>query len=143
MKKTRVIKRKSTLKNRWAKTRAGLNEKNLNLAHPVVKASYMWSILSEQLSDVLGPEIHHQWFKRVKPLVISDNVLIIEVPNHFSAQWIHTHYHELIDILLSVMDKRLSSYFVSQSERHDAPKIMARGLAESSATEVKRQTEDE
>ena len=142
MKKTRVIKSKNSLKSRWTEKQARLKEKSLNLAHPVVKASYLWSILSEQLCDVLGPEVHHQWFKNVKPLVISHNVLILEVPNHFSAQWIHTHYHELIDVLLSVMDKRLSTFFVSQSERHSAAKQIARNLAESTASEVNCQSED-
>jgi len=117
MKKTRVIGPKNTLKSRWNQKQERLKEKSLDLAHPVVKASYTWSIISDQLCDVLGPEVHHQWFKQVKPLVISDNVLILEVPNHFSAQWIHTHYHELVDVLLSVMDKKLSSFFLSQSER--------------------------
>lgn len=142
MKKNRVITRKSTLKSRWTQKKAQLKEKNLNLAHPVVKASYLWSILSDQLCDVLGPEVHHQWFKQVKPLVISDNVLILEVPNHFSAQWIHTHYHELVDILLSVMDKKLSTFFVSQSERHSATNKRLANLLESATSEVKRQSEE-
>ncbi len=136
------MKKNRNLKSRWTQRQARLKEKSLNLAHPVVKASYIWSILSEQLCDVLGPEVHHQWFKQVKPTVISHNVLILEVPNHFSAQWIHTHYHELVDVLLSVMDKKLTSFFVSQSERHHAPKI-ADVLTESATSEVKRQTEDE
>ena len=122
MKKNRVLTRKNNLKARWPQKRPGLKEKNLNLAHPVVKASYLWSILSDQLCDVLGPEIHHQWFRPAKPLIISDNVLILEVPNHFSAQWIHTHYHELVDVLLSAIDPQLSTFFVSQSERHPAAK---------------------
>jgi chromosomal replication initiation ATPase DnaA len=146
MKKTRVLTRKSNLKSRWTDRPTRLKEKNLTLAHPVAKASYIWSVLSEQLSDVLGPEIHHQWFKQVKPLVISHNVLILEVPNHFSAQWIHTHYHELIDALLSAMDQRLSTFFVSQSERNSNTKKLTAvnlGLAESTAAEVKRQKEDE
>jgi len=141
MKKNRVIKPKH-FKTHWTERQAKLKEKSLNLAHPVVKASYTWSILSEQLCDVLGPEVHHQWFKQVRPLVISHNVLILEVPNHFSAQWIHTHYHELIDVLLSVLDKRLTSFFVSQHERHNVPKI-ASLLVESSASEVNRKPEDE
>lgn len=140
MKKNRVIRPRS-LKSRWTERQARLKEKSLNLAHPVVKASYTWSILSEQLCDVLGPEVHHQWFKQVRPLVISHNVLILEVPNHFTAQWIHTHYHELVDVLLSVMDKKLTSFFVSQFERHQPPKI-AEVLPESTTSEVKRQGED-
>lgn len=130
------------IKKNWIKKKASLKEKSLNLAHPVVKASYVWSIIEEQLCDILGPEIHHRWFKEVKPLVISHNVLILEVPNHFSAQWIHTHYHELVDVLLSVMDKRLSSFFVSQTERHASPKLADMKVSESSASEVNRQTED-
>ena len=143
MKKTRLIKRPNSLKSRWLQRKDSLKEKNLNLAHPVVKASYIWSVLSEQLEDILGPEVHHQWFKPVKPLVISHNVLILEVPNHFSSQWIHTHYHELVDVLLSVMDKRLSSFFLSQSERNQASKMTIRSLSENSTSEVKRQSEDE
>lgn len=143
MKKTRVLTRKNNLKSRWTQRQARLKEKSLNLAHPVAKASYLWSILSDQLCDVLGPEIHHQWFKQVKPLIISDKVLILEVHNHFSAQWIHTHYHELVDVLLSVMDPKLSSFFISQSERHSAAKIIGPGLLEGTTTDVKRQPEEE
>lgn len=112
---------KPTLKSKWTHRRSSFQEKNLSLAHPVVKASYIWSILDEQLYDILGASVHHQWFKQVKPTVISNNVLLLEVPNHFTAQWIHTHYHELIDVLLSVVDKKLSSFFISQSERKSGP----------------------
>jgi hypothetical protein len=133
---------KKNLKSRWTQKKARLKEKNLSLAHPVVKASYIWSILSEQLCDILGPEIHHQWFKSVRPLVISHNVLIIEVSNHFSAQWIHTHYQELVDLLLSVMDKKLTSFFISQSERLTAPVLADLNLVECSTPEIKCQGED-
>lgn len=144
MKKTRVIKKKTSLKSKWTLKESRLKEKSLNLAHPVAKASYLWSILSDQLNDVLGPEVHHQWFKQVKPLVISHNVLILEVPNHFSAQWIHSHYHELVDVLLSVMDIKLSTFFVSQSERHAASNTsISQHLSEKPASEIKRQSEDE
>jgi chromosomal replication initiation ATPase DnaA len=132
--------KKNRLKARWTQRKATLREKNTNLAHPVVRASYIWSIVSEQLGDILGPEIHHQWFKNVHPTVISNNVLILEVPNHFYAQWIHTHYHELVDILLSVLDKKLSSFFVSQFER-DPLNQMGPKFLESSASEVNRQSE--
>lgn len=145
-KKKRPIKKRQCFKSRWISRDSGLGNgvlkgDNLSLAHPVVKASYVWSIVCDQLSDILGPEVHHQWFKNVRPTVISQNVLILEVPNHFSAQWIHTHYHELVDILLSVMDKRLSSFFISQSERHHAPKVSH--SLESPTPEVKRQCEDQ
>jgi len=120
MKKNKT--KKINFKSKWIEKKVGFKEKNLNLANPMVKASYVWSILSDQLEDILGPQIHFQWFRQVKPLVISDNVLILEVSNHFTTQWIHTHYMELIEILLSVIDKRMSCFFISQSDKYDANK---------------------
>lgn len=143
MKKTRVVKRKKSLSARWTESRPHVGRHGLkenNLAHPVVRASYIWSIVSEQLSDILGPEVHHQWFKEVRPTVISHNILLLEVPNHFYAQWIHTHYHELVDVLLSVLDKKISSFFISQSER-DPLHLMGPKLLEGSAAEIKRHAE--
>lgn len=137
----KVKSKKINLKRRWAEQKAGFTEKNLNLANPIVKASYVWSILSDQLEDVLGPQVHFQWFRQVKPLVISDNVLILEVSNHFTTQWIHTHYMVLIEILLSVIDKRMSCFFISQSDKYDANKT-EKFLFEGPTSQKKRQPED-
>ncbi len=134
---------KPNFKSRWNTRQRNALEKNARLAHPVVRASYLWSVVSDQLSDFLGPEIHHRWFKDVKPLVLSHNVLILEVPHHFSAQWIHTHYHELVDVLLSVQDKKLSSFFVAQSERGVTQAKNFGTLLERPTTEVKSQAEDQ
>jgi chromosomal replication initiation ATPase DnaA len=143
MEKKKKKSSKSNLKKRWIQRKVSLREKNINLAHPVVKASYTWSIISDQLQDMLGPEIHHQWFKQAKPVVISDNVLILEVPNHFFAQWIHTHYHELIDLLIKVIDKNLSSFFVSRFDMRQTIIGTNATLFESTTTKINRQTEDE
>jgi chromosomal replication initiation ATPase DnaA len=143
MEKKKKKSSKSNLKKRWIQRKVSLREKNINLAHPVVKASYTWSIISDQLQDMLGPEIHHQWFKQAKPVVISDNVLILEVPNHFFAQWIHTHYHELIDLLIKVIDKNLSSFFVSRFDMRQTIIGTNTTLFESTTTKINRQPEDE
>jgi chromosomal replication initiation ATPase DnaA len=143
MEKKKKKSSKSNLKKRWIQRKVSLREKNINLAHPVVKASYTWSIISDQLQDMLGPEIHHQWFKQAKPVVISDNVLILEVPNHFFAQWIHTHYHELIDLLIKVIDKNLSSFFVSRFDMRQTIIGTNTTLFESTTAKINRQAEDE
>lgn len=119
MKKNRVIKRPSPLRVE-ARLGRGFGKPSadaLKNAHPVVKASYLWSIVTAQLLDVLGPEIHHQWFKSIRPLVITDSTLVLEVPNHFAAQWIHRTYQELVDVLVSVHDPHLSALFLSRSDR--------------------------
>lgn len=85
------------------------------LATPMIRASYAWSIISEQLKDVLGSEIHSQWFSKVKPVVITDNVLLLETKDKFSSQWINANYQELVDLLVGLQDKTLSSFFFAPS----------------------------
>jgi len=124
MKKNRVIKRPSPLRApaRLGRGMPKTSQDALKNAHPVVKASYLWSIISNQLLDVLGPEVHHQWFSSVRPMVITDSTLVLEAPNHFAAQWIHRTYQELVDVLLSVHDQELSALFLSQSDRATIPR---------------------
>ena len=124
MKKNRVIKRPSPLRAPAARLGRGMPKGSVDAlknAHPVVKASYLWSIVSAQLLDVLGPEVHHQWFSSVRPVVITDCTLVLETTNHFAAQWIHRTYQELVDVLLSVHDKEMSALFLSKSDRATIP----------------------
>lgn len=123
MKKNRVVRRQKpkSLKVSWQRRNPSLQAKITSPSNPVVKASYIWSIVTDQLCDVLGEEIHRQWFRNAKPLVIADQMLIIEVPNHFAAQWIHAHYQELTDVLIGVLDKNLSSFFLSRQDLNLGP----------------------
>ena len=125
MKKNRVLKRPSPFRLE-ARLGRGLSRDTaeaLKNAHPVVKASYLWGIISVQLLDVLGPEVHHQWFASVRPVVITDGTLVLETTNHFAAQWIHRNYQELVDVLLSVHDRHLSALFLSNSDRATRPRV--------------------
>lgn len=123
MKKTRVVRRHKpkSLKVSWQRRNQSLKTNMTSPSNPVVKASYIWSVVSDQLHDVFGEEIHRQWFKNAKALVIADQMLIVEVPNHFAAQWIHAHYQELIDVLVGVLDKNLSSFFLSRQDLNLGP----------------------
>ena len=91
-------------------------------ACPVVKASYLWLTVSEQLKEIIGPEVHYQWFKQVRPVVIAENTLLLETSTHLSAQWIHCHYQELVDTLLSVHDRNISALFISKEDRRGVRK---------------------
>ena len=81
--------------------------------NPVVKAFDTWEIISEQLSFVLGPEVHNQWFKDVKPLLLKNNILLLQTETQFAAQWINTHYQQLVEVLLAAQDKKLSCFFIA------------------------------
>ncbi len=123
MKKNRVVRRQKpkSLKVSWQRRAKPLQANMTSPSNPVVKAAYIWSIVSDQLCDVLGEEIHRQWFKNAKPLVIADQMLLIELPNHFAAQWVHAHYQELVDVLIGVLDKNLSSFFLSRQDLNYGP----------------------
>ena len=86
------------------------------LDNPVVKASHVWRILSDQLKDILGHEIYDQWFSQIIPIVISDNVLILRAKRKFDVVWINNQYQELVDLLLSFIDGQLTSFFLSPSD---------------------------
>lgn len=123
LKKTRALKRTSF--SNEARLGRGFDSTRpieaLKNACPVVKASYLWAVVSEQLLDILGPEVHHQWFKAVRPVVLTDGTLVLETSTHFSAQWIHSHYQELVDVLLSVHDRQASALFMSKKDRIGLP----------------------
>ena len=144
MKKTRVIRRQKpkSLKLSWPRRSHPLKIAMTTPSNPVVKASYIWAVVSDQLYDVFGEEIHRQWFKNAKALVIADQTLIVEVPNHFAAQWIAAHYQELIDVLVGVMDKQLSAYFLSRQDLNLNPvpylgmKVAKEMILKGPATEV-------
>ena len=119
LKKTRALKKSQFLHE--ARLGRGFGDRRpieaLRDACPVVKASYLWAVVSEQLHEVLGPEVHHQWFKNVRPVVVTDGTLVLETPTHLASQWIHCHYQELVDVLLSVHDRQASALFISKRDR--------------------------
>jgi len=84
--------------------------------NPVIKAKESWDIISEQLLYILGPEVHTQWFKPVTPLVFKNNILILQTETNFAAQWINTHYQQLVEALILTQDKKMSCFFISPAK---------------------------
>lgn len=84
--------------------------------NPVIIASNSWKIASSQLEDILGKEIHRQWFSNIRPLVVSDKLLILQAPNRPASLWINKHYQNLVDLLLSFQDKDLNSFFICPAD---------------------------
>lgn len=80
--------------------------------NPVLKAKTSWAILSEQLLFILGNDVHRQWFQEVQPIVLKDKSLILQTQTQFAAQWINTHYQELVETLIHAQDPNLSCFFI-------------------------------
>ena len=81
--------------------------------NPVVAANDVWNILNEQLACILDEQVHKQWFEKVKPIVLNNNILLLQTENQFSERWINTHYQDLVELLLSAQDKKLSCFFIA------------------------------
>ena len=52
--------------------------------NPVIKAQESWDLLNDQLLDILGPEVHTQWFRDITPLVLKNNILIVQTKTEFA-----------------------------------------------------------
>lgn len=85
-------------------------------ASPLVRASHIWKIVSDQLECLLGSTIHTQWFMPIIPSVIGDHVLILRTPNETSTRWINAHYRDLIENLVKLHDSRLTVFFMSAND---------------------------
>ena len=85
-------------------------------SQPLLEAVYLWNKISAQLQEILGPEVHQQWFSRVIPIVISNDVLILQGHGKFATYWISAHYQDLVDTLIEFHDQNLSVFFLSPSD---------------------------
>lgn len=81
--------------------------------NPVVKAHQSWEILSEQICAILGTAVHNQWFKNVQPIILNNNILLLQTETNFAAQWINTHYQDLVNSLILTQDRKLSVFFIA------------------------------
>jgi len=91
--------------------------------NPILKAKTSWVIISEQLKYLLGDDVHRQWFMEVQPIVLKDNTLILQTHTQFAAQWINTHYQELVETLLQAQDPNQSCFFIGPSKASRKPRF--------------------
>lgn len=84
--------------------------------NPVLRASNTWTIISDQLETILGPSVYQQWFKTIRPVVISNNILILSTKRPQAAAWLNCNYRELVETLAKVQDKKLCCFFVSHKK---------------------------
>ena len=59
-------------------------------------AEQVWNGCLEIIKDNVNPQNFKTWFEPIKPVKISNNVLMIQVPSQFFYEWIEEHYITLI-----------------------------------------------
>ena len=56
----------------------------------------LWTVIKGQLGGIIPAHALNTWFEPIKPVAISNNELVLEVPNQFFCEWIESHYKQSI-----------------------------------------------
>ena len=57
----------------------------------------VWKTVKERLAVELPEHAYNTWLEPILPIALSDNELVLEVPNQFFFEWIESHYQKLIE----------------------------------------------
>ncbi len=69
----------------------------------------IWTSVYDELTEALPTHAVNTWFEPVKPIALSENELVLEVPNQFFYEWIESHYKTILN---NVVRKRGSGELV-------------------------------
>ena len=73
----------------------------------------LWNLVYEKLKELLPGHAINTWFEPLVPITITDEELVIEVPNQFSYEWIDSHYQKnLVDAIGVVTENQISYRFI-------------------------------
>ena len=56
----------------------------------------LWTTIKGHLGGIIPAHALNTWFEPIKPVTISNNELVLEVPNQFFYEWIESHYKQSI-----------------------------------------------
>tara|TARA_B110000444_G_scaffold256208_1_gene292104 strand:+ start:89 stop:1450 length:1362 start_codon:yes stop_codon:yes gene_type:complete len=69
-----------------------------------------WGLTLELLRNTLPGHAINTWFEPLVPVAISNNKLVIEVPNQFSYEWIDSHYSKNLKNAIGVVSNNTIDY---------------------------------
>ena len=65
------------------------------------KAQIVWNNCLIFIKDNIQSQAFKTWFKPIKPVKLSDDVLSIQVPSKFFYEWLEEHYVKLLKLSLT------------------------------------------
>ena len=65
------------------------------------RADDLWSAIAARLRETLTETTYETWFGHAEPRSLSDDRLVIEVPNDFTRDWIEGHFLDLVSRAVS------------------------------------------
>ena len=82
----------------------------------------LWQKSKELLKTAQPQHAYSTWFDPIKSIALSEEELVLEVPNQFFFEWIQTHYKDIIkeDVEAVYLGKIKIKYTVSPEGRKSA-----------------------
>ncbi len=80
-------------------------------------AEKIWTRAQKQLRTVLNNETYNLWFTSIRPVMLSQSSITLEVPNDFSEVWLKDNYLQLLqDSLAQSTGRKLAIKFKVASD---------------------------
>ncbi|MDH4103377.1 MAG: chromosomal replication initiator protein DnaA [Thermoleophilia bacterium] len=88
-------------------------------------AENLWESIAGRLREALTETTYETWFGHARPKVLTDDTLLVEVPNDFTRDWIQGHF---FDFVLGAARESLGrdvvvSFSVSDGLKAEAPAL--------------------
>ncbi|MBH08761.1 MAG: chromosomal replication initiator protein DnaA [Candidatus Marinimicrobia bacterium] len=85
-----------------------------------MSAEALWGSVERELSASLPAHAVSAWFDPIFPLALTENELVLQVPNRFFYEWIESHYKKSISKALSaVSNQNIKHRLVISSNEKD------------------------
>lgn len=62
----------------------------------MINVESIWEEILKYLKDRINPDGFHTWIEPIKAKLNSEELMVLEVPNHFFVEWISEHYLHII-----------------------------------------------
>ena len=77
----------------------------------------LWRSIYNELAETLPSHAINTWFEPVSPVALTNNELVLEVPNQFFYEWIESHYKQNINqAILKTEQPDLKIRFIISAE---------------------------
>jgi len=82
----------------------------------------LWQAVYGKLAEALPVHAINTWFEPISPIALSENELVLEVPNQFFYEWIESHYKQnLAKALSGLSEHDVSCKFIVSAKKTDLP----------------------
>jgi chromosomal replication initiator protein len=73
------------------------NQREDGVEHTIeITAANLWESIASRLREALTETTYETWFGHARPVSLSEDSLVVEVPNDFTRDWIQGHFFDFV-----------------------------------------------